>query len=681
MVSGFFQVGQRFFQEGQEYRFMRKVEPDLWTFENISTGSWQEKTVDQLLSYWTEGKLHVAGIANDGAATARTSAYQDAAIEAFRQSYPSILWQRAQAKLLYVRRLQRTPLTEAIARPLIEEIHNDKRLWKQGQIFRGPPHFTTVAKWRRRYFDAGEDIRALCDRFHEKGNEKSRFGNEVDALADDVLDTTYLQPERPSIASCLEILRGRIARLNQMRLPSERLARPGFAYLKHKIGRLNPYDVCAARYGKRHAEIKFRSAGMGPQAGAPLKRADIDHCRMDVMVVDDNTGLPLGRPWLTLVLDEATRYILGFNIGFEEPSVVSVSRAVRCALMPKAQLLADCPDLANGWDAWGVIEILVADNGLEFHAGTLDNAIGRFGMVLQFCPRRKPWFKGKIERFFGTLNVGLINWLPGKTFSNVVDKCDYDSAKHAIVGLSALKRIVLTWIVDIYHQKKHRGIGMSPAGAWREQIAGVERWLPPSSLAVESAFSRSDTRRLTHVGIEYSGLLYNSRDLRLLRELHGSEITVEIKVMDEDIGSIVVVVPNSTEIIRVPALNQAYAAGLTRWQHQVCRRYQQRISEDDRLDIALLDARERIRRTLEQERKRGKPLPNFVGRFEETGAVVAEKVARPVSGAPLSESPSLPTQAEVERPSFQIGAEAEEFIPDLASRRVISTLGASHAEE
>ncbi|OOW83417.1 hypothetical protein Xvtw_16490 [Xanthomonas campestris pv. vitiswoodrowii] len=305
MVSGAFQVGQRFFHEGQQYRLLRKVEPDLWTFENISTGSWREESVEQLLSFWSEGKLQFAGGTNDAAAAIRQSAYRDAAIEAFRQSYPAALWQRAQAKLLYVHRLRRTPLTAAIMKPLIEEIHNDQSLWKEGQIFSRPPHFTTVAKWRRSYFDAGEDIRALCDRHHAKGNNGSRYGGEVDALADDAIETIYLQLERPTIATCLEILRGRIARLNQTRLESERLAMPCFSYLKRRIACLDAYDLCVARYGKQCADIKFRAAGMGPRADAPLKRASIDHCRMDVMVVDDQTGLPLGRPWLTVVIDEA----------------------------------------------------------------------------------------------------------------------------------------------------------------------------------------------------------------------------------------------------------------------------------------------------------------------------------------------------------------------------------------
>src|SRR5699024_7592053 len=153
--------------------------------------------------------------------------------------------------------------------------------------------------------------------------------------------------------------------------------------------------------------------------------------RMDVFVVDERTGLPLGRPWLTLIIDECTRYILGYYLGFEEPGSVSMARALRHALSVKTLM----PDVQSAWDAWGLMDTLVVDNGMEFHGHALEAGAGRFGITIQFCPRKKPWFKGKVERFFGTMNTGLLADLKGKTFSNIFLKGDYDPAKHAVLTL------------------------------------------------------------------------------------------------------------------------------------------------------------------------------------------------------------------------------------------------------
>ena len=49
----------------------------------------------------------------------------------------------------------------------------------------------------------------------------------------------------------------------------------------------------------------------------PLDVVQIDHTPMDIVVVDDLYRQPLGKPYLTLATDVATRCILGFVISFE----------------------------------------------------------------------------------------------------------------------------------------------------------------------------------------------------------------------------------------------------------------------------------------------------------------------------------------------------------------------------
>lgn len=609
MATGSFQVGQRFLLAEEKCRIMRSVGTDQWAVENMSNGRIWETSTSDLLSKWERAELQFPGAPGKTIpSTGQQTAFKNAAVDAFMQSYPEAVLLRAKAKLAFVKRLWHVPITACTIVPLIQKIWSDKALWKGACVFEKPPHYTTVASWMRAYREAGEDIRALADRHHSKGNCDPRYEDDVEKLADDVIETMYLVLERPSIASCLGTLRGHVARLNQTRLPSEQLAMPTYAYLKRKIAQLPAYDVCLARYGKQIADIRFRAAGNGAFAEGPLARAAIDHCRLDVIVVDDATGLPLGRPWLTLILDEFSRYVLGYYIGFEEPSNVSVSRAIRNALMPKTGILQRYPEMQNRWDAWGVIHTLVADNGLEFHGNALDSGSGTLGMDIQFCPRRKPWYKGKIERFFRTISSGLLATIPGKTFSNVLDKGDYNPLKHAVVGLETLREIVLIWIVDVYHQSPHRGLGKrTPASVWDEAIAHTDRWLPSASTLLDSAFSRSETRSLTHKGIEYDSLFYNSNDLRVLREQYGETLPVEVRVMDDDLGHLFVVSPDGHTVIKVPALDEQYAKGMTRWQHMVCRRYQRRMQDDQAQVISLLDAKERIKKLVYDDATRRKP--------------------------------------------------------------------------
>jgi putative transposase len=598
MAAGAFRVGNRFIQNGSLYRVARNIGGGVLAIEDLSAGRFLESPIADLLDAWAKGDLVFGDRPPPQSDEAVRNALRSAQCDAFLQSYSEAEQEQAKAKLAYVTGLESLPRSASVMTPVIAEIGSDSKLWKGTFSFARVPHFTTVAKWIRIYQDADRDIRALIDRHRDKGNTDDRYHPVVIQIVEDLVETRYLTPERPTITSILKDLKGMVALQNVTRLQSEKYKTPSYGYLKRRIAELPPYDVCKARFGQRAADIKFRFAGAGVSALRPLARACMDHSRMDVFVIDERTGLPLGRPWLTMVIDEYTRYILGYYLSFEDPSSVSMTRALRHALSPKAP----SPDVKAAWDAWGIMDVLVVDNGMEFHSRALEAGAGRFGITIQFCPRRKPWYKGKVERFFGTLNTGLLVDMKGKTFSSILLKGDYDPAKHAVMTLKTLRRVVHMWVVDIYHQEGHGGLDdRLPSLVWDESVSEIDRFLPPSSLVLESAFSKSDKRRLTHKGIEFDSLFYNSAELGALRQMHGHEIDVEVRSYDDELGSIVVVEPDGKTLVKVPALDQDYAAGLTRWQHRVCRRYRARVLDEEARQISLLDARNRIRDLIKQD--------------------------------------------------------------------------------
>jgi len=312
MATGSFQVGQRFVCGETSFRLFRPVGEDTWVVEDLGTGAFREEAQASLLHRWSRGELRFyEGADIAPRPSAKSVALASAVEDAYRQSYPDALWKMALARLFFVRKLATVPSSEAAMGPLIEESWKHAVKSADWPIAR-PPHFTTVARWIRIYRKAGEDIRALIDRHTDKGNRESRLGELLETIADDVIETVYMTLERRTAQEVLETLRGRVAQQNLGRLASEKLPRPSLNYVKRHINEIPAYDRCVARYGKRLANIKFRAAGLGMPAEKLLARASIDHCRLDLMVVDEENRLPLGRPWLTLVLDERSRYVLGF---------------------------------------------------------------------------------------------------------------------------------------------------------------------------------------------------------------------------------------------------------------------------------------------------------------------------------------------------------------------------------
>jgi putative transposase len=201
----------------------------------------------------------------------------------------------------------------------------------------------------------------------------------------------------------------------------------------------------------------------------PLERVQIDHTRIDVVVVDEGDRLPIGRPWLTLAIDVASRVVLGFSVSLEGPSVVSVALTLVHAVLPKDLWLAD-RQLEVPWPMWGLPELLQLDNAPEFHSRALVRGAQEYGIRIDYRPPGTPHFGRHIERLIGT-TMGAVHLLPGSTFSNVAVKGSYPSEKTSALTLVELERWLALRIGGVYHQSVHSSISKPPAAAWQDGLA------------------------------------------------------------------------------------------------------------------------------------------------------------------------------------------------------------------
>ena len=359
--------------------------------------------------------------------------------------------------------------------------------------------------------------------------------------------------------------------------------------------------MIAARYGKRHAEMKFRTAGAGPEAVRALQRVSMDHTPSDLVVVDDNSMLPLGRPTITSALDEYTRCSMGFYAGFEPPSCLSVMRCLKHAILPKTYVEREFPSIKNRWECYVVPELVVVDNPPEFHSTHFERACLQIGADIQYAKVLVPWYKGKLERFQGTMNHDLMHGIPGTTFSNILERDEYDPTRHAVVMLSTFREMLHKWIIDVYLQTPHRGIRDTPAHRWHHEMNALPPPLPPNARELDIVLGMTAQRVLFHYGIELEGLKYNGPELGQLRRRQGARFKVELTFDPGDISHINVLDSGKGEYLRIPAIDQAYAKGLSLWQHKVIRRYAQR-QLDARTDlVALAKAKAEIRALVERD--------------------------------------------------------------------------------
>ncbi|TAM37800.1 MAG: hypothetical protein EPN56_00350 [Rhodanobacter sp.] len=592
-----FRRGQRITLDGVPFELVGRLPSGNWQLMEVDSGLRDEQSCDDLWLAFSEHRLRFA--ANEDTDPRGSSERLVHLSEASSQT----LHAASDADLKDA--LHRQEYVQAVgqlrgALPIGMIIHD---AWlKLGWPSTEPP-VRTVERWCAKARVASDPVAALVQKGNRKGNRTPRYPVEVVELADEVVQTQYLQrTPRITVAKATDALARQIRLENTRRPSSEKLPIPGRRLIESRIALVPERERIAARYGPDAAMVAFRTSLGGIKTTHALERGEIDHTLLAIVLLDDDF-MPWGRASSSICVDAHTRAVTGFCNGAEVPSIVSVARCIKRSVMPKAELLKGFPDVKNRWDCFGVHETYVLDNGLEEHAGAMRQATSELGgSTAEFCPRKAPWFKPHVERQFRTQDLDLLQTLPGCTGENIAARPLFDPKKDMLLRRRTFDQIYMIWLVDIYMRQPQAALGnISPAEAWKRSITLEDQLVPTRTVSLERLFLRKLTgRTLDHEGIQYDNLIYNSRDMGALRAQLGARLKVDIWVSDEDLGYIYVDVPEQDISIRVPCLDQEYASGLTRWQHGKCKAMR-RVGVDEGLELSLGQARDHIGKLVEAD--------------------------------------------------------------------------------
>ena len=295
-----------------------------------------------------------------------------------------------------------------------------------------------------------------------RGRERGerRLSSAAEQLIARGIAECYLTLEKPSVQALRRWLRHEGQKIG-LKVPSTKA-------IQARLDRLAPQTVTARRQGAKAAADKWEATRGVLEADYALELVQSDHTLVDVIVVDDLYREPIGRPWLTLMVDIASRTVPGFHLDMLAPSAVSVGMCMRQAVLPKADWLAT-RGMEAPWDNQGLMDRLHLDNAREHRSDALKRGCRAQSISLEYRPVRRPHFGGHIERLIGTV-MGAVHLLPGTTFSNVAERGDYDSEGEACMTLSELEVWLAAQIIGPYYAERHRGIGIPPALAWAEAV-------------------------------------------------------------------------------------------------------------------------------------------------------------------------------------------------------------------
>lgn len=670
MSTSTFSAGTIIETEGRTYTLFRKVDEVTWQAEEMQTKRIREFTITDLNDRYAKEKLRFF--------CEKLSANR---VAPKPPDYAPQEWEAAKVRRSYVMAVMDVPSTRARIKSIIQDI------WQKLEKPEKAPNAATVMRWKQKFLRAGRDITALIDLNDAKGNRSDRYSKDVQAFIQDAISDVYMTRPPGSKQSTLDRAKALVNRENDLRPAEDQIAIPTLRLVKRMIADIPAYDQYAARYGRIPAIKKFRAVKSHRVTKAPLDSAEIDHSQFDLMIVDDVTGMPLGRPWLTACIDDFTRSILGACISFDPPSYLTVAKCLKHAFLPKTTFREEYPDIENPWLAYGVMRNLYMDNGVEFHSASLENACLSLGIEPHYSARKTPWMKPKIERWMGTVNVATTHENPGTTFSTIFEKDEYDPVKHAVIRYSTFRTVVMKWIADVYSQKPHRGLdGVPPAVMWAKSIAAEDIPLPDDPARLDAILGKSEARKLTHKGIELYGLFYNSSELIELRRALGDSLDVEIRIDTTDIGKIIVFSPDKRQMFTVPAINSEYAAGLSEFQHRICRRFARRENKFDSRGWleAKLRIAEIIKGDIEHKKQRTR---SKIARYRGDRALL-EVVPNPeteIEQIPMAATPTvvetsiepmLPTAA-----TEELVTPRKSFTPIFRDRAAVAIVGTESTDE
>ncbi|UXN72868.1 hypothetical protein N8D56_17320 [Devosia sp. A8/3-2] len=414
------------------------------------------------------------------------------------------------------------------------------------------PTVRTVRAWDSWWIASGRDIRVLPDKHSAKGNRVGTRAKWILTLIDEYIDTYMLTQPALSAENVWRLVDSEV-RIRRDADPDLELDTKiiehneltgddrviGRNIVRRRLEERGLYERLVGIDGPREARRKSQTTGTGPPGLWPLHQAEVDHTMLDVMVVDERGGL-IGRPYLTVIIDRYSRMILGFTVEMIPPSRTSVMVCIQMAVLPKEDYLSRYPiKFEFDWPGYGVWDELWMDRAAEFRSASMTATSQILGFKLRDLPRASGQLKGKVERFIGTNNELLIHKMPGTTARHLHE--NYNSEKMAVLTLHDVRTVVCLYIVDDHNSKVHGTTKEWPSKRYQAGMQdGQIRKFPPDPELLAPATGVAFSCDLTQRGIVYDTLRYESDDFRRMwRDAGGrSKVVGRLSPLDPTVASL-----------------------------------------------------------------------------------------------------------------------------------------------
>ncbi len=354
--------------------------------------------------------------------------------------------------------------------------------------------YRTAQRWVSRYRKEG-----LAGLVRRKRQDKGQ--RQLPSELQQLIEGLALQKEQLSAAA--------IYRQVKQIAPQHDWPVPSYSTVYDIVRSLNSALMTLAHDGtkayQQSFDLLFRREAMRPN-----EIWQADHCLLDIWLLDADGNS--ARPWLTVIQDDYSRCIAGYFLSFNHPNTQHTSLALRQAIWRKAE---------PNWRIYGIPEIFYTDNGSDFTSHHMEQVSADLKMQLVFSIPGMPRGRGRIERFFQTVNQLFLHQFPGYAI-------DGKPIKPPTLALPELDALFRTFILEEYHLRVQKEHTLTPQQRWE-----ANSFLPQMPHSLEQLdlllLTVATTRKVRRDGIHFQTLRY--MDL-LLADYIGEEVVIRYDPRD-----------------------------------------------------------------------------------------------------------------------------------------------------
>lgn len=308
---------------------------------------------------------------------------------------------------------------------------------------------------------------------------------------------------------------------------------------------------------------KLHSTGIGERyttnSIAPFQTVQVDGHIIDMeytIEIDNIDGTKSKmidtRAWLFVVIDVATRCILGYSVSQEfNYNQYDVIDAIQDALLPRKKMDFTIKGLEypenEGFHSlaypelrYALFDNLMLDNAKSHLAKhTVHKVVDELKVAINFGSVATPETRGIVERFFGSLETRGFHKLPMTTGSNIKDLKRRNPEAAAIkydITYDQMKELIETLIAQ-YNTTPHSALqNLTPLDSMRKKVfeAGMMPTIADKTMqkVIEELNYIVDTRRVVggkngkRAYINFMGTEYRSNELSLTGVYIGETITI-----------------------------------------------------------------------------------------------------------------------------------------------------------